>query len=445
MPAATPSAEFNPGITPVRVQPITNARSGPESVVSEGVEELDNSELRKVANDVLGQFKYALTVAAADLEADTAPGSVEAGFQDSLRRMSAERQAKMGSVASSLLTADVAVRQRLFGRIADTSPEVLRSEGLAKIGAELPGVPIDAKLVGLPSRSLRVPLDAIRIGPNGPQVDLEGFGDFEDVESLTKAIRGDVEEAMRTRVNSAKLQDIWGRGFFPDEAVEPPGGEFEDFEAAIPDKISVDVRRFRCVDETNPEFWGSDEYALGGTGIDESGDVHKISERYIGGGFDDGDQKWLGWNGWTTFSLRERGGLKKGWPKTYRAVLILAEKDHGGLESFLSDLYEKVRDQVKTAIEKAVAAGLSVYVGEAIATVLGKAVAWVVDKLIGWLINLFGDDIFPGFTTSLRHVHYNGRFTVNGQWGSLVSPTYQAHFYGHGGHGLVEYRWRLHS
>ena len=100
---------------------------------------------------------------------------------------------------------------------------------------------------------------------------------------------------------------------------------------------------------------------------------------------------------------------------------------------------------MKKAIEKAIAEGLKVYLGEVLSTVLGKVVAWIVDKFIGWVIGLFGDDIFPAATSTMTHVHYNARFTINGTWGYLHSPTYRAHFYGHGGHYWLEYRWRLHN
>lgn len=444
MPAEHLAPEFNPALSPVSISTVANARIGPESFVTHGVEELDNSELRKLADDVLNHMKYAVAAVAANPEASMPGGSVEAGFQRAIHAMPVAKQAKMKAVAQPLVAADPALRQRLFGRIGAKDPSALLSDGVERVAQSLDSLPLDLKLLGLPTPQLRLPLSAVRMGANGPQVDLEGIGDFEDVESLSKAVRGQVEAAVRSRVNSAKLSDIWGRSFTPD-GVMGRGQDFEEFEEAIPNRFSVDVLKFICVDETNPEWWGSDEYALGGTGIDETGDVNKVGERQIGGGFDDGDQKWLGWNGWQTFNLAEGGGLTCGWPKTYRAIFVLAEKDHGGFESFLSNLYGHVRDQVKAAVEKAVAAGLSGWIGPALATVVGKAVAWVVDKLVGWLISLFGDDIFPAAVSTMTHVHHNARFTVNGQWGSKVSPTYRAHFYGHGGHGLVEYRWRLHN
>lgn len=427
------------------IEAVRPRRTGPESYVTQGVEPLENSELLKVANDVLHGLQYSYTAVASDPDADVAANSVEADFKASLQAMSAQRRAKAQQVAAPLASADAQVRQRMFGRWGQFNPADLRGKGLAQVGADLPAVQIDHKLVGVGGRTLRVPLDSLTVDSGRFVLDVPGLGDFEDAEAVEASSRAQLERAAESRVHPEKLEEIWGRSFFPDDAFEPPASDFEEFEATIPDKFSVDVRKVKCVDETNPEWWGSDEIALGGTGIDESGDVTKIGERFCGGGFDDGDQKWLGWSSWETFNLREPISLKKGWPKKYRVIFILAEKDNGGLEKFLSDLYSKVREQVKKAIEKAIAEGLKVYLGEVLSTVLGKVVAWIVDKFIGWIIGLFGDDIFPAATSTMTHVHYNGRFTINGTWGYLYSPTYRAHFYGHGGHYWLEYRWRLHN
>ena len=47
----------------------------------------------------------------------------------------------------------------------------------------------------------------------------------------------------------------------------------------------------KCNDETNTEWPGSDEIAIGAITVDEDGDTNKIAETYVAGGFDDGDRK----------------------------------------------------------------------------------------------------------------------------------------------------------
>ncbi|MBI1876778.1 MAG: hypothetical protein HYR94_00805, partial [Chloroflexi bacterium] len=201
------------------------------------------------------------------------------------------------------------------------------------------------------------------------------------------------------------------------------------------------ITRIKCVDETNPEILGSDEIALGGVSVDETGDTKKIPERYIGGGFDDGDQKVYqpAWR-YHSFNLLEG----KDWPKAYMVNPFLFEKDHGGLSKILDKAWEAIGAQVKRQIEQAVAGVLQPFVGPAIAAAIGKAAAWVTDQLAGWLIGIFKDDLFPVYSARVTLPSLNARWNYpNGQWGSPVSPLQQAHFYGHGGHYLLEYRWEL--
>lgn len=430
-----------------RFSPQPAARiTGPESTVAQGVEPLDNSELRRIANDVLHGVQYSFAAVASNPDGQVPSNSIEADFKGALTAMGAQRRAKATQAAKTVVDADQAVRQRLFGRWGQHEPQEILQAGISNLEDQHAAIAIDHKLVGFGDRQLRIPIDRLNLEGGRAVLDLEGLDEFEDADALRGHVDEQVRKAAESRIHPEKVEEVWGRGFLPDDAYEDPANDFEEFEAAtIPDRFSVDVRRVKCIDETNPEFWGSDEIALAGTAIDESGDVTKIGERRCGSGFDDGDQKWLGWNGWHTFDLRQPISLKKGWPKTYRAMLILAEKDNGGLENVLNAVYDKVRDQVKKAIEKAVAEGLKVYLGEVLSVVVGKAVAWVVDKFIGWIIDLFGDDIFPAVVSTMNHVHYNGRFTINGKWGYLYSPTQHAHFSGHGGYYRLEYRWRLHN
>ena len=126
--------------------------------------------------------------------------------------------------------------------------------------------------------------------------------------------------------------------------------------------------------------------------------------------------------------------------------LILAEKDHGGLQAFLDKIWQQVRDQVKAAIAKAVAGAVTPYLGPIIGQAIGQAVAWVVDVFVGWLINLFGDDIFPLQTVSVSTPSKGARwYYPNGTWGNPSSGTRVANFYGHGGHYQVRYHWQFHA
>jgi hypothetical protein len=237
------------------------------------------------------------------------------------------------------------------------------------------------------------------------------------------------------------LAEIWEPRYRGDPYLNASSeAEFEEF--AITDKMGFWITKVKCVDETNPEFWGHDEISLAGVSVDEDGDTKKISEKYIGGGFDDGDSKsYSNWR-YHWFSLREG----QYWPKTYSVSLILAEKDNGGLSNFLSSVWEKIRDKVKQAIEKAVAGALAGYVGPAIAAMIGKAVAWVVDIFVQWIISWWQDDIFPVFTARVTTPSMSARwYYPNGTWGNPSSGIRTAHFYGHGGHYYTQYYWKFYS
>jgi hypothetical protein len=74
------------------------------------------------------------------------------------------------------------------------------------------------------------------------------------------------------------------------------------------DKLERRIQKVHCVDETNPEFWGDDEIALGGESVDESGDVKKISPFTVRNDFDDNEQRvYTPPKRFTEFNLRERG------------------------------------------------------------------------------------------------------------------------------------------
>ena len=57
--------------------------------------------------------------------------------------------------------------------------------------------------------------------------------------------------------------------------------------------VNFRVHEVKCVDETSPEWPGSDEISWGGAAVDDKGNSLKISEYFVGGGFDDGDKKGL--------------------------------------------------------------------------------------------------------------------------------------------------------
>jgi hypothetical protein len=411
----------------------------PTPVEDSGASPPENSELRKIAEDVLGALKYSFAAVAARPDLPTRTASVEAAFKEGLTSLPPEKQQNYQRTAAPLLAAPVAVRALQFGRAGQRSAEehVGAVGGFARFEEGLPPLALDTKLLGVKPATLRVPTEALRSTPEGLLIpsavlprDFESFAsDFESArESALGAEIADME----------RLADIWGPLYKSDPFANAAESEFE--ELAVTNKMGFWITQVKCVDETNPEWLGSDEIALAGVTVDETGDTLKVPEKFIGGGFDDGNSKsYPNWR-YHWFNLNEGSA----WPKTYSVSLLLAEKDHGGLSKVLNTVWEKVRDKVKEAIAKAVSGALSGLVGPAIASAIGQAVAWIVNALGGWIINAFKDDIFPPYTARVTTPSMSARWNYpNGQWGNPSSGIRTAHFYGHGGHYTVQYYWKF--
>lgn len=423
--------------TPI-LAPLTAIR--PLATDSSGAEPPDNSELRKIGEDILGALKYSFSAVAARPDASVRSGSVEEVFQKSLRAMSTDDRQKVQKTAAELVNAPAVLRTAMFGRAGtrDAESHLGGAGGFGRYNEGVAPLAIDRKLLGVRTPTISVAPSVLRASAEGLLIPSSALPS--GFESFASDFEEAAESAEQSNVMSAEhLEEIWGPEYETDPYAEiSTEDEFEEF--AVTDKMGFWITKVKCVDETNPEFWGHDEIALAGVSVDETGDTKKIPEKYIGGGFDDGDSKsYSNWR-YHWFSLRE--GTR--WPKKYVVTMILAEKDHGGLSSFLNDVYAKVRDKVKEAIAKAVASALAGYVGQAIANAIGQVVAWIVDVFVKWIINLFKDDIFPAFVASVTTPSMSARWHYpNGTWGNPSSGIRTAHFYGFGGHYYVQYFWKF--
>lgn len=217
-------------------------------------------------------------------------------------------------------------------------------------------------------------------------------------------------------------------------------------EAKVNTGLKFRVHEVRCADETNPELWSSDEISWGGAALDDKGVTSKISEYYVGGGFDDGDKK--------TYSppkiLKTFALDGKNYPKTFMVALSLAEKDEGGFADFIQKLYDAVKAEV-LAIIATLGAAAGAYIGAEIGgtvgsavggplgTIIGAVAGAVIGALVGWLISALQDDIFSPEASSI--ILPKGNCTFDG--GSLVSPAMYFHYRDHGGHYTVKYDWEI--
>lgn len=198
-------------------------------------------------------------------------------------------------------------------------------------------------------------------------------------------------------------------------------------------QLELRIHRVRCADETGgwPE-WGSDEIRLGGTGIDETGDTHKINDFAVAS-FDDGDVKtYSPPKSFTTFRLTEGNQF----PKQYLVVFVLAEQDQGGVSDFIYDLTGRVKEEIAKRL-----ADLAGQVFPPIVIFneqIRKAVKWVLDKVVGYLLRLWEDDIFPLMTVSILIPSLTHRWN-----GNAKSPVKKVTFEGHRGKYEVYYDWQM--
>lgn len=411
----------------------------PTPEVTEGAVAPDNSEVRKAAGAVLGGLKYSFATVAANPAVTPGAGTVEEAIRTALAALPQEKRARYAATATDLVKAAPRVRTAMFGAAGEQEPRAFLERGGLETLTEQVRLPaLNAALLGVKKETIRVPLAGLTT--RGTSLVVSDVAPAAD--EITRGVEDSLRAAAESDVrNEDRLADVWGRraGRDPYEG-SLVDGEFEPF--AVTDKLGLWITQVKCVDETNPEFWGSDEIALAGVEVDEDGDTKKIAETFIGGGFDDGDVKnYANWR-YTWFNLNEG----QYWPKRYSVSFILAEKDHGGLQSFLNSVWEKVRAKVKEAIAKAIGTVASAYLGPVIGAAIGQAVAWVVDVFVQWLINLFGDDIFPVQTVSVTTPSAAARwYYPNGTWGNPSSGVRVSNFYGHGGHYQIRYYWKFHA
>lgn len=206
------------------------------------------------------------------------------------------------------------------------------------------------------------------------------------------------------------------------------------------------LHRVKCIDETNPEWPGDDEIAMGGTAVPPTGNPTKVPEFMVRDDFDDGESKtYSPPRVLKTFSL---GNVS--YPADFLMVLAMAEKDNGGMSQFLQDLWEAIKDEVAVIIAAVgAAAGLAIggliggtvgtAIGGPLGTIIGAVAGAILGALVGWLISAVKDDIFTPQSAAVHLPRSNATFAG----GALTSPQFTMDFRDHGGHYRAYYTWQL--
>jgi hypothetical protein len=352
-------------------------------------------EIASIIQDADYALKYSMAVVAADPSRQFPAGSIEEDLRTGILTMPADRQ-KSAAEAARAMIADPAVRKREFGRHSAVEPEKYAQLGFH--GVFTPDtVPFDRAAL-----KRRLTDQAGRI---------EATHKIEEATAMDMALKYQIP---------VKLQ--------------------------IPTLTSLDYRieRVKCADETNPEWPGDDEIAMGGVAVDHQGGTAKVNQFMVADDFDDNEVKVYADPGklFHRFDLTGAGA----WPRTYSTVVMLAEKDGSGFADAINTVWSKVKDDVLAVIEKAVAGVLTGYLGAALAEAIGKAVAWLVGVFFDWLFELFQDDLFDPGT---HYVYMPNRYewmyknASDYGWTNFRAPTGTFTFNGHGGSYKVNVHWQV--
>ena len=206
------------------------------------------------------------------------------------------------------------------------------------------------------------------------------------------------------------------------------------------------LHRVKCVDETNPEWPGGDEIAMGGTAVNANAEIRKINEFRVRNGFDDNESKY-----YSPPKLLNNYNLEKiNYPADFLMILALAEKDSGGLSTFITKLWESIKDEVTvimTSVGAAAGAAAGAAIGGTVGTsiagplgaVIGLAAGAILGALVGWLIGVLKDDIFEPKSAALHLPTHDSTF----KHGSLKSQTMTLNFRDHGGYYRIYYSWEI--
>jgi hypothetical protein len=372
----------------------------------------DNSELRRIAQDVLAAVKYAVCVHAIDPSRPARGSEIDGVIAAAIRTMPPEKQRRYRDTAAELLASGPAVRRGIFGRYASIDPDSARRLGVRGMGDQLGPVKVDPRLLGLP-RDRR---GGFKVG---------------------------------------ELEAAWGLVVAADPVLPEPPGDFRTFggtppagDSSIPFPGYYKTLKFRvqwldCVQET--AGLGSDEIAISGVFIGADGSSAKVPTKVIVD-FDSGDKEPFTppWE-FAVFPRPAPASGQVAYDK-YNVIVAMAEKEGGGFGDFVTDLWDKVKEEVQAAIKKAVASATQPALGT-FAPIAGEVAAWAVNELVGLLMQLFEDQIFDPQVATITTPR---GFVLPGpgdilEGGSIRTPQHDLHLYGHGftGHYALRHHWLL--
>jgi hypothetical protein len=210
------------------------------------IDPLSDTELQKIALDVLQGLQYSFLAAANSPDKAFAPDSVEENFRLAIASRKPEKKAGYQSIASAIAAQTTAERQQYFGRYAALSLEEYGQNGFA--ATRLPALQLDAtKLVAAVKQIQTQPVITAAISPIAAPNFIQAFS------------------------GGATPATVKSLGFY--------------------------ITEVKCVDETDDELGlgteiGYDKIQLGGMAVDEAGNTIKIQPFDVGS-FDEDNKKSL--------------------------------------------------------------------------------------------------------------------------------------------------------
>lgn len=357
----------------------------PACQADKGTQIPQHQDLARIAQDALDRLRYLCASQWANPENKAAHNPAASALRQHFGQRSARVRKDLQARAKAMT--DAAIRPHLFGRYAQQNPDqFLENHGKSQ----------ENNRPGTPRKRLGVPTGG--------------------------------------RVNGRKIQEVWD--IHEQELDTDP----QRPELAY---LSFRIDKIRCIDETNPEWWGQDQIAIAGLAVHASGVQSPIMPRSIGQGFDDGDEEnFRPALSCHAFDLRTHpwNGAQK-----FLVSLVLAEQDRGELHSILDSAWSEITTDVQSTLESEFGPALGAYARPWISGLVSTATAWVLSEFFRWLSSAFNDDIFAPAYCWMTMEHPNARFTQYGTWGSPRSSRKSAHFFGYGGHYTMDYHWTLHN
>ncbi|WP_461118536.1 hypothetical protein [Saccharothrix stipae] len=356
--------------------------------------EQGNPQVFSLTRDANHAFRYSFAAVAADLGRSYAAGTVEADLKEGLLSLPAADRAPIVATAKQLVTASANTRVAQFGRHGSLTADQFRALGFA--GA---------------FRSVQVDWSALAAAAAARAQELAREDKAQETDAQRKARERSIDLATTPRLTSLDFR----------------------------------IDRVRAIEETD-EWSDSDEILMGGMQIDPAGVTRKVSPWLVSGDFDAGEAVDYTAPGrlFSRSSLTTTGT----WPRTYVAVVMMAEEDHGGFASALHSAWAKVAEQVRRVVVQGTAAVVSPSLGEVIGELIGQVVGWIVDEAVRWFIGMFEDDLFDARTAVVRLPHryeFLYRQAADLGWTDHRLPTTEMRFVGHGGDYRVNVHWQVNA